>query len=189
MSMFQRYATPARRAIFYARESALQAGSSHIDSTHILSGLLVEQSTRVNTIFQLSKRFPEESARMRALKRSQPRDIPLSQDGKQVVAGAAGEADLLDDYWIDTDHLMLAILCADSSPGAAMLTKVGFRLSEARNMVSGISGSREDYGPTPLLWRLEKRISRVGKVAGFLYLLGILVLIRVLTEGGCVIKR
>ena len=70
-----------------------------------------------------------------------------------------------------------------------MGTKVGFRLSEARNMVSGISGSREDYGPTPLLWRLEKRISRVGKVAGFLYLLGILVLIRVLTEGGCVIKR
>jgi ATP-dependent Clp protease ATP-binding subunit ClpA len=188
--MFQRYATPTRRAIFFAREAALHAGSSGIDSTHLLSGLLVEQSTRVNTIFQLSQRFPEESARIRALKRfPQPRDIPLSKDGRRVVAGASAEANRLDDYWIDTDHLMLAILCEDSSPGAAMLNKAGFRLSEVRDAVSRTAGSREAYGPVPMLWRLGKPISRVGRIAGFLYLIGVVVLIRLLTEVGCGFKR
>lgn len=186
MSMFRRYAPPARRVIFFARESALHGGSSDINSSHILSGLLVEESTRVNKIFQLSERFPEETARMRALVRfPQPRDIPLSEDGKKVVAGAWVEASCLNDYWIDTDHLMLAILCADSSPGAAMLNKVGFRLKEARDTVSKAAGSRDNYGPVPALWWLEKPISRVGKTAGLLYLLGVFVLIRVLTEGGC----
>jgi ATP-dependent Clp protease ATP-binding subunit ClpA len=188
--MFHRYATPARRVIFFAREAALHAGSSAIDSTHILSGLLVEESTRVNKILGLNSRFTEETARMRALKKfAQPRDIPLSKDGKRVVAGASAEANRMDDYWIDTDHLLLAILRADPSPGAAMLNKAGFRLNEVRDLISKTSDSRDNHGPVPAFWRLTKPISRAGKVAGFLYLLGILVLVRVLTEVGCGFKR
>jgi hypothetical protein len=95
----------------------------------------------------------------------------------------------MDDYWIDTDHLLLAILRAGSSPGAAMLNKVGFRLNELRDLISKTSDSRDNHGPVPSFWRLTKPISRIGKVAGFLYLLGILVLVRVLTEVGCGFKR
>src|SRR5437879_4038424 len=190
LSTFQGYTASARRVIFFAREAALHAGSSHIDSTHILSGLLVEQSTRVNKIFQLSERFPEETSHMRALGRfPQPRDISLSKDGKGVVAGAAAEANRLNDYWIDTDHLMLAILSTESSPGAARLSKAGFRLSEDRDTVSKTAASRDNHGPVPALWWLEKPISRVGKTTGLLYLLGVCVLIGVLTEGGWGFRR
>jgi ATP-dependent Clp protease ATP-binding subunit ClpA len=167
VSMFQRYATPARRVIFFAREAALHAGASAIDSTHILSGLLVEQSTRVNKVIELSKQFPEEAARMTGLKRfAQPRDIPLSNDGKKIVAGAAAEANRLDDYWIDTDHLMLAILCAESSPGATMLNKAGFRLNEVRNMVAETANSRDHYGPAPCCGDWRSRSVELGRRPG-----------------------
>src|SRR2546430_12790170 len=109
LSTFQRYTASARRVIFFAREAALHAGSSHIDSTHILSGLLVEQSTRVNKIFQLSERFPEETSYMRALGRfPQPRDISLSKDGKGVVAGAAAGANPLHNHLIDKNEHHIA---------------------------------------------------------------------------------
>jgi len=103
LSTFQGYTASARRVIFFAREAALHAGSSHIDSTHILSGLLVEQSTRVNKIFQLSERFPEETSHMRALGRfPQPRDISLSKDGKGGCGGSCSGSEpsqrLLDRY-------------------------------------------------------------------------------------------
>ena len=184
--MFRRYSNPARRAIFFAREIALHAGSNQIDSTHLLSGLLVEQSTQVNRILRLSSRFADETARLKELKIfANPKDIPLSPDGKKIVAGAATQADLLNEYWIDTDHLMLAMLSDSSCAAAASLHNAGFKLDEARRVVSQSTELRENYGAPPLLWWLEKPISRLGKVRAFAYLLFLFILIRLLTENRC----
>jgi ATP-dependent Clp protease ATP-binding subunit ClpC len=183
--MFDRYAPPSRRAIYFAREAALHAGADSIDSTHIASGLLVEEPTRANRLFHLSQRFPEETARLRALtKLPQARDIPLSKDSRRIVAYAAEEANRLNDYWIDTDHMVLGILRQGSSGGAAMLRGVGLEIGEARRVVVE-AVPREDFGPEPSLWWLERPITRIGKWAGILYLLGIVTLIRILTEHGC----
>lgn len=38
--MFERYTEPSRRAIFYSRYMALQAGSQAIETEHLLLGLL-----------------------------------------------------------------------------------------------------------------------------------------------------
>jgi ATP-dependent Clp protease ATP-binding subunit ClpA len=184
VSMFKRYSPPARRVIFFAREIALHAGSDQIDSTHILSGLLIEQSTHVNRGFQLSSHFPDETARLKGLKRfPQPKDIPLSSDGKKIVAGAAAEADRLHEYWIDTDHLMLAILSEPSCPASISLSKAGYELGHARSTVSKMSGSRETYGTPPALWWLERPISKMGKVRALLYLLFVLMLISLVAGG------
>lgn len=181
--MFRRYSNPARRVIFFAREIALHAASNEIDSTHLLSGLLIEQSTQVNKVLQLSSRFPEETARLKGLKRfPNQRDLPLSREGKSIVAGAASEADLLAEYWIDTHHLMLAILSESSCAGAKSLREAGFRLDDVRRVVSESQESRENYGTPPSLWWLEKPITRMGKIGAFLYLLFVLMLIRLLTE-------
>jgi ATP-dependent Clp protease ATP-binding subunit ClpA len=184
--MFRRFAVPTRRAIFFAREAALDAGSGEIDSTHLRSGLLVEQSSRVNQLLQVSSRFQEETARMRALKRfPQPRAVPLSRDSKRIVAGAAAEADRLNEYWVDTDHVLLAILLQGSSPGARALTKAGLQLDEVRAKVSDTATSRENYGTPPPMWWLERPVTRMGKVGAFLCLLFVLFLFRLLTENGC----
>lgn len=185
-AMFRRYSNPARRAIFFAREIALHAGSNQIDSTHLLSGLLVEQSTQVNRILLLSSRFADETARLKALKRvANPKDIPLSPDGKKIVGRAATEADLLNEYWIDTDHLMLAMLSESSCAAAVALHNAGFKLEETRRVVSESTELRENYGAPPLLWGLEKPVSRMGKVRAFAYLLFLLILIGVVTENRC----
>src|SRR5437879_13257699 len=87
LSTFQGYTASSRRVIFFAREAALHAGSSHIDSTHILSGLLVEQSTRVNKLFQLSVRFPEETSHIRELGRCRQQTCDCLPKDSRVGCG------------------------------------------------------------------------------------------------------
>jgi ATP-dependent Clp protease ATP-binding subunit ClpC len=171
--------------IYFAREVALHAGANSVDSTHILSGLLMEESTRANRLFHLSGRFPEETAKLRALKNfAQPKDIPLAKDSKRILAYTAEEANQLDDYWIDTDHLLLGILCERSSSGAVRLKSVGIEIDEARRAVAA-DMAREDFGPIPVLWWLERPITRIGQWASLFYILGIICLIRIVTERSC----
>jgi ATP-dependent Clp protease ATP-binding subunit ClpC len=184
--MFKRYPPPSRRAIFFAREAALAAGAAEIDSMHLLSGLVLEKPSRANGLLKLDERFPEEAARMRALKRATERkDIPLTRDSKRILVFAAEEANELDDYWIDTDHLVLGILRERHCAAAAKLEAVGLKIEEARKQVAASSEQREPYGAVPALWRLAKPISRVGHFAGIMYLLLIFVLIKLLAQRSC----
>ncbi len=184
--LFKRYSAPSRRAIFYAREAALHAGASQIDSMHLLSGLTLEQNSRANLSFKLGERFPEEAARMRALKwASDQKDIPLAHDGKRVLAYAEDEANNLESYWIDTDHLVLGILRERKCAAAARLEESGLSIAEARRLVESPSEPREIYGPIPALWQLSKPITRVGRAAGMFYVLIVVLLIMFLAGKGC----
>lgn len=137
--MFKRYSPPARRAIFYAREAALSAGATEIDSTHLLCALALEKSSCANRLFKLDERFPEEVAQMRVLKRAAgQKDLPLNRDSKRILAYAAEEANGLDDYWIDTDHLVLGILREHTCAAAAKLDSVGIKIEEGRRASGGI---------------------------------------------------
>src|SRR5262249_7938201 len=179
--MFKRYAPPGRRAIYFAREVALHAGASHVDSSHILFGVLMEKSSHANELFQLNKRFPQETARLRALNRfPQPRNLPVAEDAKRVFAFTAEEANLLKSYWIDNTHLILGILCNASSPAAMMLNRTGLNITDARKMVSQ-AGRRRLH---ELWWWLEEPILRFARM-GLLCTLGILALIALLTDKGC----
>jgi ATP-dependent Clp protease ATP-binding subunit ClpC len=184
--IFRRYPEPSRRVIFYAREAALYARANEIDSMHLLAGLLVEPSNRAARIFHLADRFPEESARMRSLKIfPEPRILPLTRDCKRILAFAEKEADRLDDYWIDTDHLLLGILRQPTCAAAARAAATGLKIDEARKQVGAASEERESYGAVPALWRLAKPITRIGHFAGVMYLLLIFVLIKLLSGRGC----
>jgi len=167
--LFKRYPAPSRRAIFYAHHAALHAGSGEINSTHLLAGLLVEPSTRANLLFGMDKLFREEASRVRALKPYPgTKEIPVSRDGKRILAYAAEEANQLDDYWIDTDHL-LGILREHSCTAAEKLAAAGLKIEETRGQVASSSEQRESYGTIPALWRLAKPITHVGRFAGMVY--------------------
>jgi|SRR5579862_6418621 len=182
---FSRYTPPSRRAIFYAREFALNSGAQEIDSTHLLRGLLMDGTSRANALFKLSERFPEETAQMRSLKRAaDQRDVPLSHGGKRVLVLAENEANQLDSYWIDTDHLTLGLL-AEGGPGASKLETSGLKITESRQLVRCSASKLDSFGPVPFFWQLAKPISRVGRVAGTLYLALIFILIELLTGRGC----
>ena len=184
--IFNRYPPPSRRAIFYAREWALNSGASEIDSIHLVLGLTVEKTTRANTVLKFHERFPEEAARLRAMTRpAERRDIPLARDVKRILARAVEEANEQDSYWIDTDHLALGILREPDCAGAAKLRAVGIWIERARQQVEETADQREQYGSVPALWRLAKPISAVGHTAGILYLLLVVILISLLAGRGC----
>jgi ATP-dependent Clp protease ATP-binding subunit ClpA len=185
--MFNRYPPPSRRVIFFAREAALHAGSEAIDSSHLLTDLLAEQSTAEGALFHLCDLLPKDAAKAKALtKFPHPRDIPLAAESKNILRYAAEEANDLDDYWIDTDHLVLGMLRQRECLVATKLNGVGLQLEAARKTCAAHQESRDGYGPVPALWSLSRPITRFGRFAGMVYLIAIVVLIRVLSEGSCV---
>jgi ATP-dependent Clp protease ATP-binding subunit ClpC len=152
--MFERYTDPCRRAVFFARQTALLRKAAAIDSDHLLLGLLVELRSRAGDIFQLRELLPEDAARQDVVaKQSYIRnvDIPLSDDGKRVLAYTAQEADRLRDYSIDTEHLVLGMLRDENTVAAAKLQQVGLELESCRQRFLDHKGSRQ-LRPDLLMW-------------------------------------
>src|SRR5215831_4194785 len=96
--MFEKYSEKARRVIFFARYEASQFGSSHIETEHLLLGLLREDK-------QLTHRFLPSHAAMESIRKqiesrtavrekvSTSVDMPLSEESKRVLGYAAEEAE------------------------------------------------------------------------------------------------
>jgi ATP-dependent Clp protease ATP-binding subunit ClpC len=141
--MFERYTEKARRVIFFARYEASQFGSPLIETEHLLPGLLREDKALANLFPRLGG--PIESAglidsiRAQVEKRtkigdkvSTSVDLPLSQEGKRVLAYAAEEAERLNHKHIGTEHLLLGLLREDKCLAAEILYERGLRLSTVR---------------------------------------------------------
>lgn len=150
--MYERYANPARRAVFFAAWCARLEEAPAINSVHLLRGIMWDDDSRCNTVFHLREHFP--------LYRGDPHKfasaedvpnptLPLDNTSKVILARAAMEAGTLNDYWIDTEHLLLGILAERSSMAAEYLAKTGLTLKGARRIVINNRSSRPDYGPVP----------------------------------------
>ena len=113
--MFERFTEKARRVIFFGRYEASQFGSPHIETEHLLLGILRED--RQLTLRCLRSAVPFESIRRDIEARTTTRekvstsiDLPLSNESKRVLAYAADEADQLSHKHIGTEHLLLGLL-------------------------------------------------------------------------------
>ncbi len=131
--MFQRYTEKARRVIFFARYEAGQYGSSHIESEHLLLGLLREDKGLLRSF--LGQKVPIESLRkiieqqIRTGKRiSTSAEVPLSTESKRILTVAGEEADRLEDKWIGTEHLLVGMLREDKCLAARVLQELGVQL-------------------------------------------------------------
>ena len=92
--MFERYTEKARRVIFFARYEASQLGSPYIETEHILLGLLREDKPLMNRVLQThgsmeSIRKQIEGHATAREKVATSVDLPLSNEGKRVLAYAA----------------------------------------------------------------------------------------------------
>jgi hypothetical protein len=164
--MFERYTEPARRAIFYARAVSIIGGNSAIDSIHLLAGLMWPDWSRAEVLFLLREKFPQycKGLGWSFLMTTAGHGLPLTDDAKRIFARSAMEADAMCDAWVDTDHLLLGILCEPASPAALQLAMAGITLENARPVVVENRSSRPDYGPivplgktpSPLVWLKSK---------------------------------
>jgi ATP-dependent Clp protease ATP-binding subunit ClpC len=139
--MFERYTEKARRVIFFARYEASQFGSPYIETEHLLLGLLREDKA-------LTYRFLRGQAHVESIRKqieqhtvtrekvSTSVDLPLSNEGKRVLAYAAEEAERLSHKHIGTEHLLLGLLREEKSFAAELLHERGLRLSVVREELS-----------------------------------------------------
>jgi len=135
--MFERYTEKARRSIFFARYEASQVGSPTIETEHLLLGLLREDRALANRFMQ--SLGSEESVRKQIEAHTVIRekvatsvDVPLSNEGKRVLAYAAEEAERLGHKHIGTEHLLLGLLREEKCFAAQLLTERGVKLKEIR---------------------------------------------------------
>jgi ATP-dependent Clp protease ATP-binding subunit ClpC len=136
--MFERYTEPSRRVIFYSRYLAVQAGSSKIETEHLLLGLF-----RADMV--LARRFlgsPWAAEEIwREVEQQKPVrapippavDIPLSAESKRVLLFAAEEADRLSSKKIRTEHLLLGLLRDEGSLAATLLNAHDLSLASTRD--------------------------------------------------------
>jgi len=139
--MFERYTEKARRVIFFARYEASQFGSPTIETEHLLLGLLREDKA-------LTSRFLRSHAAVGAVrdqievhspvreKTATSVDLPLSNEGKRVLAYAAEEAERLGHKHIGTEHLLLGLLREEECFAAQILTARGVSLEHVRDEVA-----------------------------------------------------
>jgi len=149
--MFEKYTEKARRVIFFARYEASQFGSPYIETEHLLLGLLREDKA-------LTNRFLRGHAQVEAIRKqiedhtvmrekvSTSVDLPLSNEGKRVLAYAAEEAARLSHQHIGTEHLLLGLLREENSFAAQLLKERGIMLSQIREELS--AKAHESSAPT-----------------------------------------
>jgi ATP-dependent Clp protease ATP-binding subunit ClpC len=135
--MFERYTENARRVIFFAREEAMQYGSTHIESEHLLLGILRENetvATRIDGQMDSIKSFRKEIEAKTTISPSTTGspEVPLSTDSKRILIVAAEEAGNLGHSQIALAHLLLGILRVEKCIAARVLQAHGATISAMR---------------------------------------------------------
>jgi ATP-dependent Clp protease ATP-binding subunit ClpC len=135
--MFERYTEKARRVIFFARYEASQFGSPYIETEHLLLGILREDKSLTNRF--LHSHSSVESIRHQIEAHTPVRekietsvDLPLTNEGKRVLAYAAEEAERLGHKHIGTEHLLLGLLREEKCFAAEILNERGVKLNKIR---------------------------------------------------------
>src|SRR5512142_1989947 len=97
--MFERYTERARQCIFFARYEASQFGIPYIEAEHILLGILRADAGLRRSLFStdeaveaLRERFKPPAPGERV---STSVDLPVSKQGRRIMAQAEKEADQL----------------------------------------------------------------------------------------------
>ncbi|HKV90990.1 MAG TPA: Clp protease N-terminal domain-containing protein [Candidatus Angelobacter sp.] len=135
--MFERYTEKARRVIFFARYEASQFGSPYIETEHMLLGLLREDKALTQRFLRSQEASEEirrqiESVTMKGEKTATSVDLPLSNEGKRVLAYAAEEAERFAHKHIGTEHILLGLLREEKCFAAQILHGRNVRVSFVR---------------------------------------------------------
>jgi hypothetical protein len=135
--VFERYTEKARRVIFFARYEASNFGSPHIETEHLLLGLLREDKALTNRFLRPLAAFDSlrkqiEAHTTRREKISTSVDLPLSHECKRVLAYGAEEAERLKHKYIETMHLLLGLLREEQCFAAELLRERGLSLDLVR---------------------------------------------------------
>jgi ATP-dependent Clp protease ATP-binding subunit ClpC len=133
--MFAGYTEKARRAVFFARQEAVQSGASQIEAEDLLIGLLRESRDLLPQVLESdvdSLRTEIKGCVPRLESVPQVVTMPLSTKAKEVLANAADESETLGHEHISTAHLMLSLLHEPAPFMVGVFQKYNLDLEEQR---------------------------------------------------------
>lgn len=137
--MFERYAEPARRSLFFARYEASMLGSVAIETHHLLLGLLKERDP-VTTHLLADARVSADTLRQMIYARAGAApspiahsvEIPFSSSAKHVLQYALEEADRLLHDPIGPEHVLLGLLRLEEGLACDILRESHLALTPVR---------------------------------------------------------
>lgn len=158
--MFERYTPAAKLAIYMANLEAKHRDELAIGPSYILAGLMTdgclppEKSTPLRSLrITLRALLGIPHRPSTAFPYARAKGLPLDPDGRAVIRFAESEADSDWSYWIDTHHLLRALLCFPNETSAA-LGEVGLDLNKVRRAPRQFR-SEPAWTPVPLKARLK----------------------------------
>lgn len=166
--MWHRFTERARRAVFFAQEEANRLGDDHVSTEHLLLGILRQEDS--NAVRALSHLAMPRSRVIRELKRSVYRsegprryEMQLTPRAKRVIDLAYDEARLLNDNFIGTEHLLLALIREEGGLAGRVLHKLDVGLDATRKALHVIRDRPEavtqadDEPPVPIVAKIGHR--------------------------------
>jgi len=171
--MFELFTDRARRVILFAREASERLMQTSIDTEHILLGLLRERSGLAAEIF--SRRGIDVTLLMNDVRGVSEKghnlmikgSLPFSQNGKNVLDFSVEEAKVLNNKYVNTEHIMLGLLKEKKGKASMLLSKLGFDLvtlrEEIQNVSKTYSKNNKDAVATPTLDEFGRDLTKLAR--------------------------
>lgn len=138
--MFERFTSRARQTVMFAKEEARRLGHDHIDTEHILLGLvrdgggIAAESLRQIGVAPDDVRVDVLEIVEQGSQRSGAH-LPFTDGAKQVLELAGREATQLAHTYVDSDHILVALVREGDGVAARVLTARGADLVRVRSTV------------------------------------------------------
>ncbi len=154
---FDRLTTKSQEALTEAQERADRAGNPEIEPEHLLAELIEQKEGAVRPVLEAAKVSPDSlkkavEARLKQLpKMSGAKQQPaLGANLRQILDNAEREAERLQDQFVSTEHLLLAMLDpAIPSELGSLLREAGATREKIYDALVGIRGGEQVTDPNP----------------------------------------
>ena len=155
---FERFTRRARQSLSMAQEEARRLNHSYIGTEHLLLGLLREEqggASRVLRDMGLSvAQVRRAVVHLVGRGERMPAALQLAPQTKQVIEVAVEEAKRFSNPFIDTEHLLLALLYNSDSMAAAIFEMLNVNREIVRRRITNLMEQEAD-APSPAQPRAE----------------------------------
>ncbi len=157
--MFNKFTNKSQEAIINAQIIAQDYGQSQIESLHIFAALLTQSESLIKPVLEKLKISPEEVEDMifkKIEKRPKsPTPVPENVGAVQgtaevamILERAKKEADQMDDEYISTEHILLALI-GIKSESQEILLRLGVDYENILKILAELRGSQKVDSPNP----------------------------------------
>jgi ATP-dependent Clp protease ATP-binding subunit ClpA len=141
--MFERFTEQARQVVVLAQDEAATLGHNHIGTEHLLLGLIREgHGVAARVLADLGVDLDEARDRVvqlvRAGERTASPQIPFTPGAKKVLEMSLREAMNLQQSYLGTEHLLLALARENEGVAARILLDLGADSQKVRDEVTRV---------------------------------------------------